>query len=368
MRRLRAFEDMLVRVESAIAVALVLLMLALASYNVIYRNVLAPLQLRWAHSGPPIAPAAPPEPTAIPAAPATSDAKAPTPTTKPAGDDFGGFTNDEDEDADEDAKADDAKAPAPTPAPTKPAGDDFGGFTNDEDEDAPAPAKAASKPSKPAGDDFGGFTNDEDEADEGGAQALAAADDLGDVPAKAEEEADDLGGDDPFANLAKVDARGSKDARELPKGGPPPQGSFAAWAVAFIDDVKLEWIDVLVRQLVILVAFFGAMLATTRRSHINVDAFSRLLGPVARRWLAVVTNGLATFVCAMLAKTGSQLVAIGREYPSQIVPWAEEWQFQLMYPLGFGLLAFHFAIRALEHATNTAPAEAAAARTNQEAA
>jgi TRAP-type C4-dicarboxylate transport system permease small subunit len=359
---------MLVRVESAISVALVLLMLLLASYNVIYRNVLAPLQLRWAHSGPPVALPAPPEPTATPAAGPTIDAKAPTPTTKPAGDDFGGFTNDDD-DAD-DAKAADTKAPAPIPAPSKPAGDDFGGFTNDEDDDAPAPSKAASKPGKPAGDDFGGFTNDDDEPDEGGAPTIAAADELGDAPAvEAEEEADDLGGNDPFANLAKVDAPGTKDARELPKGGPPPEGSFAAWAVEFIDDIKLDWIDVLVRQLVILVAFFGAMLATTRRSHINVDAFSRLLGPAARRWLAVVTNGLATFVCAMLARTGSQLVAIGREYPNRIVPWAEDWQFQLMYPLGFGLLAFHFAIRALEHATNTAPAEAAvAAAAPQEAA
>lgn len=362
---------MLVRVESAVAVGLVLLMLSLASYNVIYRNVLAPLQFRWAHSGPPVEVVVPPQVDA-PVVDAKGDAKTDggaTPPAKAANDDFGGFSNDDEEDEGDDEGETKAAPPkpapvaAPAPAATpKPSNDEFGGFTDDDDDDDEAKTPAT-KPAKAGGEDFGGFGGD-DEGEEEGDEPEA-----GDAKEDEEEEADDLGENERFTNLAKVDAPGKGQGREIPRGGPPPEGSFAAWAVGFIDDVKLDWIDILVRQLVILVAFFGAMLATTRRKHINVDAFSRLLGPNAQRWLSAGTNALATFVCVMLMRTGAKLVAIGREYPAELLPWAEEWMFQLMYPICFGLLAFHFGIRSLEHVTNTAPVEppAGAAPRAQEA-
>jgi TRAP-type C4-dicarboxylate transport system permease small subunit len=97
------------------------------------------------------------------------------------------------------------------------------------------------------------------------------------------------------------------------------------------------------------------MLATHRGKHINVDALSKLLGPRARRGLDVVSNGLALAVCLVLARAGADLVAISREHPHELVSWADEWTFQLMFPLGFGLLAFHFAVRLVEAATGHKP-------------
>ncbi|MBC8067717.1 MAG: TRAP transporter small permease, partial [Deltaproteobacteria bacterium] len=156
--------------------------------------------------------------------------------------------------------------------------------------------------------------------------------------------------EDPFANLQRIEGVGTETRAGdgEPEGGPPPEGSFAAWAVAAIDTIKMGWIDVVLRQLVILVAFFGGMMATHRGKHINVDALSKMLGPGVRRLLGVVTNLLALGVCLVLARAGGQLVAISREHPRELVPWADEWVFQLMYPLGFSLLAFHFAVRVAE--------------------
>ena len=48
MKRLRELEAQLVRLEGAALVLIVLTMLGLAGYNVIYRNVLVPLQVRMA--------------------------------------------------------------------------------------------------------------------------------------------------------------------------------------------------------------------------------------------------------------------------------------------------------------------------------
>jgi TRAP-type C4-dicarboxylate transport system permease small subunit len=297
MKQLRALEALLVRVEGAVAVALVLVMLALAGYNVVYRNVLVPMQKHWAHSGP--IPEAPVAPQPSEAKVAAKEAGKAEPSAAE------GFAGDWGEGGDEE---DDAKAEPKEP-------DAAEGFAGDWGE--------------------GGDEADEDDA-------------------KTEAKTEKAPADDETFNLAKIDAVANTDNGEL-LGGPPPPGSFAANMVAFIDSIKLAWIDVVLRQLVILVAFFGAMMATQRGKHINVDALSKLLGPARQRWLAVATNLLATGVCIVFAKAGSALVGISREHPHELVPWADEWIFQLMFPLGFGLLAFHFAVRVAEAATGAAP-------------
>lgn len=459
MRRLRELENALLRVESAVAVALVLVMLALAAYNVVYRNVLIPLQQHWAHSGPPIA--APTEPPSLPGSAPPSTEAIPPPQPKPVqgdddlegfggglsdepddraaappagdggGDDFGGFgggLEDEgegegkDQGEDQGEGKDQGGAPASSrelspkgqgagsagktsAAKDEPSSDDFGGFGGgfgeDEGEDEPAhesdgrvepkaaPVDDGEPPpsAKPAGgdalggfggglsdepseaepagaDDFGGFGGglgaDED-ADEGadaraGADASAKADSKTNPEAEEAEEAeeddfgeDDLGDDDPFANLPDIDAVGQRTpASEGPVGGPPPEGSFAAWAVGFIDDIKLDWIDVLLRQLVIIVSFLGAMLATRRRKHINIDALSKVLPGSLRRVVSVLTPLFALGICLVLAGAGWDLVQISRQFPKELLPFADEWHLQLMFPVGFGLLAVHFGFQTVE--------------------
>jgi len=289
MKGLRALEAAVIRIEGIVAVTLVLTMLALAGYNVFYRNILVRLQKHWAHSGPPIAAVVKDEPAVA--------------------------TN-------EGGKA--------TPAPAKGAAEGFGGDWGEDD--------GASEPVP--GD--------------------AKGDGEGDGKAAAEPVADDLGDDDQFANLPMIDAAGeARVEADEDLGGPPEPGSFAASAVAFIDRIKLAWIDVVLRQMVIIVSFFGAMIATQRSKHINVDALSKLLAPHWRRWLAVVTNALAVYVCVVLARAGADLVAISREHPNRVVPWADDWLFQTMFPIGFGLVAFHFVVRLLEALTGQLPEEGA---------
>ncbi|MCX4240978.1 TRAP transporter small permease [Paraliomyxa miuraensis] len=411
MRKLRELEEWLIRAESVLAVALVLVMLVLASYNVVYRNVLVPLQQRWAHSGPPVAtePAAAvdPAPEAKPQGP--PDAK-PETKAEPASDDFGGFgggLGDDEPEAKAEPKPETKAEPAsddfggfgggfgddepetkaePKPeTKAEPASDDFGGFGggfgDDEPEAKAEPkpeAKAEPKPepkpepkAEPASDDFGGFGggfgDDEPEAkaepasdahDDGddGAEGFGGGfgDDDGKPQGKAdapEDELDDIFGDDdedPFANLAEIDVAAKKDADDALQGGPPPKGSWQAAAIAFVDAIKLDWIDIFLRQLVIMVSFLGAMLATQRGKHINIDALSKVLPPKAQRVVRVVIPLAAISVCLVFAGAGWDLVTISREYPTELLPWADEWTLQLMFPVGFGLLAVHFGVGLVE--------------------
>jgi TRAP-type C4-dicarboxylate transport system permease small subunit len=356
MKRIRELEELLLRVEAAIAVALVLLMLALASYNVFYRNLLVPLQRHFAHSGPPVAAAEPPANEPGVAATETKAGKAaPSGDAKSGAEGFGGDFGDE---------------PEPEPEPGgKPSADGFAGDFGDEPEPEPEPEpKPAPTPepaAKPDAEGFAGDFGDEPEPEPEGTKEGFAGD-FGDPEApKAAPAEEDLSfdsegetPDDQFENLPMIQgADETVDADGTPKGGPPPAGSFAAWAVAFIDDIKLDWIDVFLRQLVIIASFFGAMLATQRRKHINIDALSKILPAGTRRWVSAGINLASIGVCFVLASAGWDLVQIGKRYPKELLPWAEEWTFQLMFPIGFGLLAMHFGIRLLEGITGTEPDE-----------
>ena len=295
MKRIRELEDALLKLEARLIVLAVLVTLALASYNVIYRNALVPLQRYWAHSGPPVETTSPP---------------------------------------DEETKTAEAKTEA-------------------EDEGAGGFGGAFGKPSADEEDDeeTEGEDLDEDEDDAGGFGGA-----FGKKPAPANEEPDEeegdetLGGDDAFANLPDIDPRAVEERDEGPRGGPPPEGSFAAWGVEAVNSLKIEWIDMFLRQLVIIVSFLGAALATRRRKHINIDALSKLLPKAAQRWMTVVTNTLAFLVCAILSYTGARFVQDSIEFPKELLPWADEWTFQLMFPIGFGLLALHFGVRVAESA------------------
>src|SRR5689334_13338686 len=135
MNLLRALEAKLVRIEGAVAVALVLVMLVLAGYNVFYRNVLVPLQKHWAHSGPPV----------------VAQERTPVAATKS-----------------------DAKTPTKVDAPSKSAAEGFGGDWGEGDdgeleEEAPQPArveeKAPPKKEPAAAEGFGGDWGEGDDGD-----------------------------------------------------------------------------------------------------------------------------------------------------------------------------------------------------------
>jgi TRAP-type C4-dicarboxylate transport system permease small subunit len=344
-------EKKLIRVETWLLVACVVAMLVLAGYNVAYRNLLVPWQTQLLTSGPPVT-----------ATSGEAEEKAES-EQEPAGDaakaseegDFeGGFgapsDDDEDETSEEGGFEGGFGAPADEPeaddAPEE-SDDEEPGFEGgfgaqpddggDEADDAPEPDDdggfeggfGASDDAESNDDEIGGgfgASGDETSPDETGEKADGDSDEL-DASAVAEEAGDDIA---------------------EPTGGPPPEGSFADTMVGVIDAMKLGWIDVLLRQLVIISGFLGAMIAARRRNHITIDAVGKLLEGRPRHIVDAITSSVSAGVCLVLAVAGWDLVKIGLDFPTELLPFAQEWTFQLAFPIGFGLLALHFAIRVYE--------------------
>lgn len=305
--RLLKFELQLIRIESLLLVVFVLLMLGLATYNVFYRNVLVPIQVGMLTNA--VTQSAPPPVSDAEPAVAPEEASADEASGFAGG--FGGGFDD---------VADD------------PAAGFGGGFGEVADNDPAAGFGGGfgEEPEEQPSDDSAGFAGDF--GDDSGAGF--AGDFAGDFGEATEHEPEGT-----RAPAAEIGAASYEEANvEMPV------------LAKLIDAAKIEWIDVLLRQLVLFVGFLGAMLATHRRKHITIDALSKVLPPNVVGWVNVFTALVSLMICVVLAVAGADLVAISIEYPKELMSWANEWHFQLVFPLGFGLLALHFAIRAVESA------------------
>jgi C4-dicarboxylate transporter DctQ subunit len=113
------------------------------------------------------------------------------------------------------------------------------------------------------------------------------------------------------------------------------------------------WGDIFTRNLVLWVGFLGAALASREGRHFSIDVVTKRLSPMGRKISGIVTNLVGALVCYFLAQAAitflrdevqadTTLFTVGqREIPA--------WYFELIIPIGFGLIMIHFVLKALVH-------------------
>lgn len=105
-------------------------------------------------------------------------------------------------------------------------------------------------------------------------------------------------------------------------------------------------IEIINRNLLIISGAMGAVLATSRLRHIKIDALAVFID---KRILKLLCCPLAVFsavVCGLLCYYACIFVLDEWEYAPANERWALP--FTLTYPLGFGLLSFHFLLNCLQ--------------------
>lgn len=113
------------------------------------------------------------------------------------------------------------------------------------------------------------------------------------------------------------------------------------------------WADPLLRHAVLWIGFLGASLATQQEKHINIDLITRFLRPRVTNIVRIVTNLFAGIACSLLCNAARTFVASEQSTGDILLTintmGFPAWWFQLIIPIGFGLMAFRFLIKALEH-------------------
>jgi C4-dicarboxylate transporter DctQ subunit len=108
------------------------------------------------------------------------------------------------------------------------------------------------------------------------------------------------------------------------------------------------WADTFLRQMVLWVAFLGASLAAQERKHINIDVLTRFLPGRAKRIARMVTDLFAAIVCFSFLRASLTFVSSEITYTTILLLNIPTWCFELIIPVGYGMLTFRFLIKVVD--------------------
>lgn len=112
-------------------------------------------------------------------------------------------------------------------------------------------------------------------------------------------------------------------------------------------DSGFAWAEPVLRALVLWSAMLGAVIATREDQHIGLDFIGRFVSGVKLRVARFIALVFAAVLCALMAWHSWGLVQLDREGGTHGVLGIPAWVLELILPLGFGLMALRFLIRAL---------------------
>jgi TRAP-type C4-dicarboxylate transport system permease small subunit len=107
----------------------------------------------------------------------------------------------------------------------------------------------------------------------------------------------------------------------------------------------LVWIDPLLRHLVLWIGVTGAVVATGRLRHIQMDVIGRMLPPGPRVLAARLTTLVAAGICAVLAHAAWVYLGEEARFGSTGFLGIPTWVLTCILFIGFALMAARFASR-----------------------
>jgi TRAP-type C4-dicarboxylate transport system permease small subunit len=115
------------------------------------------------------------------------------------------------------------------------------------------------------------------------------------------------------------------------------------------------WTEPMARYLVLWIAFFGALTATSRARHLAIDIVALILSPRHRARLQRIVAVVAACVCAALANGAYVYLRQEYQFGRDAFLGLRTWLVQSILLFGFVLLAYRFLVTAIfgvEHDAN----------------
>ena len=107
----------------------------------------------------------------------------------------------------------------------------------------------------------------------------------------------------------------------------------------------LPWGDEAVRLLVLWLALFGAIAASRDGRQIRIDVLSRVI-PGRFVWIPdSIATAFTSAVCGVFAWHAWRFVQDSRAFGDQMLGDWPAWLLQLILPIGFGVMAYRYAVR-----------------------
>jgi TRAP-type C4-dicarboxylate transport system permease small subunit len=109
----------------------------------------------------------------------------------------------------------------------------------------------------------------------------------------------------------------------------------------------LDWSESLVRLLVLWLTFLGASLVTGENKHIRIDLLSSILPPRFIPYREFILSIVCMLISGIMLKVCLDYLQIEITFGGTMFLGLPNWLGQLILPVGFALILFHFSIRAI---------------------
>ena len=109
-------------------------------------------------------------------------------------------------------------------------------------------------------------------------------------------------------------------------------------------DTGIVWSDVLVRILVLWVGLAGAMVASRRGNHINIDILDRFLPERAKVVVSFVVEVFTAFICTIVAYYSLQFVQMEFADGGMAFAKVPVWLCEAIIPFAFGVIAIRYVL------------------------
>ena len=107
---------------------------------------------------------------------------------------------------------------------------------------------------------------------------------------------------------------------------------------------SLPWIDPVNRIGVLWIALLGAMIGARRDNHIKIDLVAQMLSPTLARWIGRLVALFSSAALSVLSWHSARLVMDERAWSTASVAGVATWQWQLILPVGFMVMAIRYAV------------------------
>jgi TRAP-type C4-dicarboxylate transport system permease small subunit len=109
-------------------------------------------------------------------------------------------------------------------------------------------------------------------------------------------------------------------------------------------NIGFIWSDEALRLLVLWVAVAGAVAASRSDKHINIPVFDRFLPGRLGTLKDLVVHVFTAGICGVVAWHGLLFVRSSRAFGDVLLGGVPAWLLQLVLPVGFGLIAYRYAL------------------------
>ena len=113
-------------------------------------------------------------------------------------------------------------------------------------------------------------------------------------------------------------------------------------------DIGFIWGDEMLRMLVLWLAVAGAVAASRSDKHISIDVLNRFLPERVSLAAKIVVPLFTAVICGYVAWHSLAFVLTSREFEDVLLGNTPAWILQSVLPVGFGLMAWRYALFTLK--------------------